>query len=66
MKPGEPIPPELQQKVDRLDQCIDRAKSNISATEKQILNLIMLNDGRRVRMRAMGRKRSELMSYDLF
>lgn len=66
MKPGEPIPPELQNKVDRLDQCIDRAKSKISATEKEILNLIMLNDGRRVRMRAMGRKRSELMSYDLF
>ncbi len=62
MKPGDPIPPE----VFRIDDQIREIHWRIRATEEEIVRMMKTNDGRRESLRALGRRRSELMTYDLF
>ena len=57
---------QVKDHVARIDRIINETKFRIDKTEDEIQRLINLNDGRRKRLRALGQKRSEIMTFELF
>ena len=50
--------------VEEIDQQINAIRHRIRQTEDQMIDMIALNDGRRKRLRELGRIRSELLTQE--